>query len=369
MDQHGPEESHVQQRNWWSGVAAVCMAAAVSAQAQAQTTTGSDAPSVRVGATLFTDATYTAAPETTDADGNAVHASAFNVSRTYLNITGTLSPRISFRITPDIVRESATGASLSGSLAYRVKYAFAQVNLEPWLGRGGWARVGVQQTPWLDFQEGLYRYRFQGQMFAEREGYLTSSDAGISVHTQAGGDRFESHLGVYNGEGYTRAEVNDQKALQWRGSLRPWTTGDARLRGLRVHVVADVDHYVRHAERRRLLGSVTYEHRRVNAGVEWLATADQTRTSATTVHGHGYSLWATPRLARGWELLLRRDHMVPDSAFDLQTRTRTVLGGAYWFPLKGGVSTALMLDYDGQTFTTSSTPAQRRVAVHALVAF
>ena len=43
-------------------------------------------------------------------------------------------------------------------------------------------RFGIQQTPYVDFKEGIYRYRFQGTIFAEREGFLSSSDAGVSFH-------------------------------------------------------------------------------------------------------------------------------------------------------------------------------------------
>ena len=46
-------------------------------------------------------------------------------------------------------------------------------------------RMGIQQTPWVDFEEGIYRYRFQGTVFAERiplPTAMTSSDAGVSFH-------------------------------------------------------------------------------------------------------------------------------------------------------------------------------------------
>ena len=47
-----------------------------------------DTPSVRVGGTLFVDYTRTLEPEITDADGNRVSPSAFNVMRAYINVTG-----------------------------------------------------------------------------------------------------------------------------------------------------------------------------------------------------------------------------------------------------------------------------------------
>lgn len=330
-----------------------------------------DAPSVRIGGVLFTDFTYTTSPESTDTDGNLFHPSQFNVGRTYINITGNLNHIVSFRFTPDISRESGAGSSLNGSLEYRVKYAFGQVNLEDWMPRGSWVRFGIQQTPWVDFQEGVYRYRFQGTVFSEREGYLSSSDAGVSFHSNLPSNYGEVHAGFYNGENYNRAEVNGQKAFQVRGSIRPLAQGPAVARGFRVHGFYDADSYVKSGERRRADVGATFEHARLNAGIEYLDTKDQTSASRASVSGHGYSLWATPRAKNGWEALLRYDHMTPDTSLANQARTRTIVGAAFWFPRQGSVSSALLLDYDGQTFHNYATaqPKQQRVAVHALLNF
>src|SRR5262245_4513884 len=62
-----------------------------------------DTPSIKIGVTLFADYTLTTSPTTVDADGNTVHANDFKVTRSYINITGNLSRRVAFRITPDVV--------------------------------------------------------------------------------------------------------------------------------------------------------------------------------------------------------------------------------------------------------------------------
>lgn len=331
-----------------------------------------DTPSIRVGATLFADYSYTKQPETTDADGNTINASAFNVTRSYINVTGNISHLVSFRLTPDIARESNAASSLNGSVVFRVKYAFAQVALDEWIGGGAWTRLGIQQTPWVDFQEGIYRYRFQGTVLSEREGFLSSSDAGASFRYGLPSNYGEVHVGFYNGENYNRAEVNDRKAFQVRASVRPLAhSAVAPLRGLRAHVFLDEDDYVRDSNRRRVVGSVTFEHQYLNAGFEYLATSDRTSIARAEVDAGGFSIWATPRSRRGWEGLLRYDRLTPNTANDSQTRSRTILGLAYWFPHQGNVTAALLLDYDGQTFGGfDPAPArQQRVAVHALVNF
>jgi len=334
-----------------------------------------DTPSIKVGAVIYADWTYQNSPETTDADGNTINPSSFNVTRSYINITGQISHIVAFRVTPDVVRETNTGNVTNGSLLFRIKYAYAQFNLDDWMTKGSYARLGIQQTPWLDFAEGAYRYRFQGTMFVEREGYFASADAGASFHYQLPQNYGDVHVGVYNGENYNRIEVNDQKAIMIRGTVRPFAGGAPALRGIRASLFYDGDNYIKNAERTRLIGALNFEHPYINAGFEYLNTHDQQSAVRpvlmANVEGTGYSLWATPKSRLGWEGLLRYDHLKPNSSFDSQVRNRTILGVAYWFPHQGPVSSALMLDYDGQTFDnfTPSQPKNSKVALHGLISF
>src|SRR5438067_9509815 len=152
-----------------------------------------DTPKINVGAVVFADYTYVESPKSKDADGNAINNSSFNVTRAYINITGNLNHLIAFRITPDISRETNTTPSLSGSQIFRLKYAYAQLNLDDWTTKGSWVRFGQQQTPYLDYSEGIYRYRFQGTMFAERVGLISSADAGLSGHYAFNGNYGDVH--------------------------------------------------------------------------------------------------------------------------------------------------------------------------------
>jgi len=378
--------------------------AAMSATASAQVTPAAavtppdDTPSIRVGMTLYPTYTFQTEPKITDADGNSVKKSSFDVARSYINITGNVSHIVAFRVTPDITRESgllslASGSSVSSdSLVFRIKYAYGQFNLDDWMTRGSWVRLGIQQTPWVDFEEGIYRYRFQGTVFAERiplPTTMTSSDAGASFHYNFPSNYGDIHVGVYNGENYQKVEVNDQKAFEFRGTVRPFATGLSVLRGLRAHLVYYNDHYAGDDERRRVMGNVTFEHQYLNAGFDYLGAKDQTLATAADVSSNGYSIWATPRIAKAdgssWEALLRYDHWTPNTSsalapastsplpgatvLDDQKQNRRIFGVAYWFPHQGNVSSAILFDYDGQRFDNITTPPTRAVAIHGLVSF
>jgi hypothetical protein len=353
--------------------AAALLVAAVPSPAQvtpaASYTPPDDTPSIKVGATIFADYTYQEEPEIIDADGNVVNLNGFNVSRTYINVTGNISHLLAFRITPDIVRESGIGSSVNGSLTFRLKYGYAQLNLDDWMPKGSWVRLGIQQTPWVDFEEGVYRYRFQGTIFADREGFLSSSDAGASFRTAFPRNYGDVHVGIYNGETYTRPEANDQKAIQIRGTVRPLPAAPT-LRALRFTVFYDADSYVRNGDRKRFIAAATFEHKYVNAAAQYLDTKDRTSITRLVVNGTGYSVWVTPKFTHGFEGLVRYDDLQPDDDLDAH-RKRTIAGLAYWLPHQGSVSSAVLLDYEqvNNRGFLPELPDQKRIALHALVNF
>src|SRR4029453_7170683 len=108
-------------RMFWRSIGFLSAGILASAAALAQITPAegytppNDDPSVKVGGTLFLDYTFQDAPEVTDASGNQVHSNAFNLGRSYINVTGQLHHLVAFRITPDIAREGGAGSTLNGS--------------------------------------------------------------------------------------------------------------------------------------------------------------------------------------------------------------------------------------------------------------
>jgi hypothetical protein len=329
-----------------------------------------DTPKFNVGVTIFGDFTYQDSPKIQDVDKNNVNLSSFNISRAYINITGNLNHYFAFRITPDIARETGSGASLSGSQEFRLKYAYAQLNLDDWTTHGSWLRGGVQQTPYMDYTEGIYRYRFQGTIFPEREGFLSAADAGFSGHYNLPGNYGDVHAGFYNGENYNKAETNDQKAFQIRGTLRPLPLGGI-WKGLRLTGFLVDDHYAKSDKRSRAIGQITFESSPINAGFDYLQTKDRAAKAASQVDGNGWSVWATPKLTRGWELLLRHDDFKPNKSLSGLKRRRNIAGIAYWLQGLTRVTSAILLDYDSleRTGLTPSVPRTTNYEVKMLVNF
>ncbi len=346
----------------------------ISANAQVAPAAGytppDDTPSVRVGGTLFLDYTLTQDPQITDANGDRVSQSAFNVGRAYLNVTGQLNHLIAFRITPDIVRETGTGSSLNGSLTYRLKYGYAQFNLGDWLPAGTYVRFGMIQTPYVDFEETVYRYRFQGTIFADREGFNSSADYGVSFRTAFPRNYGEVVAGLYNGDAYTRVDPNDQKSFRIRGTVRPFP-GPGLARGLRLTAYVDRDHSVKDAERNRFIASALYEHKFANAYLSYLKATDQTTRTATAVDGDGFSFWVTPKTTIGFEGLFRYDRLNPNDANNSH-KERVLAGIAYWPRMPATtVTSAILLDVEQVKYRdyAPARPTERRIALHMLLNF
>lgn len=370
---------------------AVLVTAAPAAMAQATLANGStppdDTPSVKIGAVIFADYTYQSQPTATDLAGNVINPSSFNLTRAYINVTGNASHLIWFRITPDVTRASLPGTSLDGSITYRLKYAYVQVNLDDWLPKGSWVRVGMQQTPFIDNEESAYRYRFQGTVFLEREGYQSSSDIGVSFHTTFPDNYGDIHVGVYNGEGYTKPEVNNEKAFMARIGFKPLPRHPI-LKNWRLQVFQTWDNYMKDAPRNRTVFSTSFEHPYVNAGFDYIATTDKVTSALVeglpvpTLDGKGWSFWGTPKrvFANGSSIegLIRYDHMKPGGAVSGTTITspdavneRWIGGIAYWFPKKSGVSSAIMFDVDDTAYSNwaPARPTTTKFAVHTLISF
>jgi hypothetical protein len=300
-------------------VARLGFAQSPQTQAPATPAPAPEYPVIRVGVLAYTQ--YDLEVE------NRNKYNAFDVTRGYLNVNGQLSNKIRFRFTPDIRRIS--DGSLSGTLVLRVKYAFAQFdNVGP---ARSWVRFGAHQTPWLDFEESINRYRVQGTMFSERENLIPgSSDFGVGYFAPVG--KFvEVQGGVYNGEGYTQPDANKYKSAQGRVTVRP-LAGAGAANGLRVSGFYNAGWY--DAGRPRRLGIVmaSYEHTKLVATMQYLKATERPLSAVRNFNRSGTSGFLEARQGlTGWAGLARFDSYDPDSRLANDYDRRVVVGGAYWF--------------------------------------
>src|SRR5207253_8573093 len=176
-------------------------------------------------------------------------------------------------------------------------------------------------TPWLDFEEGINRYRVQGQMFAEREGVIPgSSDLGVGYLARFPNEFGEVQGGVYNGEGYASAEANRDKSVQVRVTVRPFPRAGL-AKGLRLSGYYNAGWYAPDQPRRHGIVMASYEQTHLVATAQWLAATERPRAAAvTTSDRRGYSAFVEVKQGMtGWAGLLRfeefdADRRTPDNS-------------------------------------------------------
>jgi hypothetical protein len=296
-------------------------------------------PVVRVGILSYLQ--YSAELE------NREGLNSFDVTRAYLNINGQLSDRVRFRFTPDVRR--VTDGSLAGSLTVRVKYAFLQLDN---VGPRSWIRFGLAQTPWLDFEESVNRYRVQGTMFSEREGLIPgSADFGAGYFASLPGDYGEFHAGVYNGEGFAQAEANKYKSVQGRLTFRP-LPGRGLAHHLRLSGFYSAGWFAADRPRHVGIAMAHYEHPHVVATVQRVdATESPLNLPPGDIQRSGWSAFVEPRQgATGWAALARFESFDPDDDVADNTHQRVIGGVAYWLVWNrarlGLVATNEQVSYD-----------------------
>lgn len=291
---------------------------------------------------------------------------AFDVTRAYLNVNAQVSKNVRFRFTPDIRR--VTDGSLAGSLTVRVKYAFAQFdNIVP----RGWIRLGLQQTPWLDFEESINRYRVQGTVFSERENLIPgSADFGVGSLLQLPAQYGEVHIGLYNGEGFTQTDPNRYKSVQGRLTVRPFP-GRGNATGFRLSGFYNLGWYARDRPRRLGIVMASYEHRHLVATAQGVFATENpvTLTIPRDLERRGWSVFVEPRQSTsGWAGIARYEAYDPDRAIGNNVHRRAILGPAYWFVWPrarlGLVGTFERLKSDNPL-----QPKQRRVLLQTHVEF
>ncbi len=327
-------------------VAASIGAAALSAQA----------PTVTVGGVGYAGYYY----NLKDTVGRG-HSNNFDVTRAYVNVIGKFTYGVGTRVTADIYRNA------DGSLAYRLKYAFAT-----WTPKDGKSpltfKLGQMHTPWVDWEEHLWDYRMQGQQAVERAGYMSSSDFGAGVDGNWGFDKVNMQVGVYNGENYNKVPGDKGKDLMGRVSVRLLATDEGgRDGGLRLTGYGQAGKPTGGGTRTRFIGALSYRSKMLTLAALLAATKDTTAGPPiiTTRKGRVISTFGVLRIPPTYkfQIIGRFDSTDPNTSTNNDRISRIIIGAAY--QVSGNLRVLADLDhasYQGGV----TTPANEIVRSQAL---
>jgi hypothetical protein len=285
---------------------------------------------------------------------------AFDITRGYFNVKAQLSERVQVRFTPDV--RPITDASLDRNLALRLEYASLDVQATDSVT----IMFGLHETPWLTFEESLNRYRVLGPLFAERLELIPgATDLGASVKVT--GARTQVHVGVYNGEGYGRAEIDGYKSIDGRATFRPFDE-DSELGKVSISGFYQYGWYARDRPRNVAIVMGSYENTNIVGTAQYLQATDNPFV-AVDVKRRGLSFFGEGRQGTsGWAGVFGLDIFVPDVANEGDTRRRYLFGGAHWSEIgrgRLGVVVSLQQEYG----SASSQLLSRRLLAQTHIEF
>jgi hypothetical protein len=276
------------------------------------------APTVTVGGVGYAQFAY----HPTD---TANYANNFDVTRAYINVIGRFAHGILTRVTPDIYRVA------DGSLSYRLKYAFVQ-----WTPDSGAIafKLGMLNTPYVEWEEQLWDYRMQGTIAMDRNGYLSSSDFGFLVDGSWGNEAVSMSAGVINGENYNRPLGDKGKDLSARVSVRLVPTDEmSRTGGLRLTGYGQTGKPTGGGVRQRLLGVLSYRSKMLTLAGVGAVTRDSALTTPVTPERKGRVLsgFGVLRVPPSHKLQFigRVDSIDPNTDEDDDRQTRFIVGIGY----------------------------------------
>lgn len=286
---------------------------------------------------------------------------AFDVTRGYLNIQGQLSSRVRFRFTPDV--RPTTDADLNQNLALRLEYASLDVKAS-----GGISIMfGLHEMPWLTFEESVNRYRVIGPFFAERLGLIPGpTDLGASI--KATGSRTEIHVGVYNGEGQGRAEIDKYKSIDGRATFRPFSKESA-AGNVTISGFYQYGWYAR--DRPRNVGIVmgSYEVPHIAVTAQYLSATDNPFI-AVDVKRRGMSFFGEGRQGpTGWAGVGGLDLFDPNADNENDSRRRLIFGGAHWSQMGRSGRLGVVVTMQQEYATANSQLLARRLLAQTHVEF
>jgi hypothetical protein len=259
----------------------------------------------------------------------------FDVTRAYINVIGKFGSGVGARITPDIYRNT------DGSLAFRLKYAFAT-----WTPENSplTFKLGQIHTPWLDWEEALWDYRMQGQMALERfhnaagSNEESSSDFGAGIDGKFALDMVNFQVGVYNGEFYSKPEGDQHKDIEGRLSVRVIESDDhSRVGGLRVTGHASIGKPTGGGRRNRFLGMVSYRSKLFTLAAEYARVSDSLANgppvggaATPLIDGNIYSAFGVLNIPNTKVALIARfDLQDPNTNLTNDHQTRVIGGISY----------------------------------------
>ena len=277
----------------------------------------------------------------------------FDLSRMYFFAIVKPADHVKFRMTIDSPNREATTTVKDGVTTVNkdagrfdvvLKHAYGELYDVPVKGLS--VKFGMHDLPWIPFEEKIWTYRFQGPVFVDREGYLSSTDLGVGVSYVRPSKWVEGHVSLVNGETWSKPEVSRHKDVHGRLTVRPLAS-DRLLSGLAVNLFGSAGAYAGgdNQSRHRLIPQLAFEHKHaaIAAGYfrAWdppgklvakhpsLASSTDAVVTAQGGSAFGWLDFGLFGVAEGLRVMARVEWLDPDTNLASTGHTREIVGVGY----------------------------------------
>jgi len=128
---------------------------------------------------------------------------AATVDRAYFTVKYNFDKEWLMRVTTDVRQASSNELSSKNEYVF-LKYAYLEGKLA---GKAAVLRLGQSHTPWIDYEQGLWKHRYFNKVLVDQNGYDASSDLGIGLKGDVAQGKAHYWATLTNGAGYSRTDL------------------------------------------------------------------------------------------------------------------------------------------------------------------
>ena len=225
-----------------------------------------------------------------------------SISRAPTSMSRGVRHWFSFRITEDMqAAETGTGSTLAGHRTYSgIKYGLRPGRLRRLRYEGLVVAVRLQQTPYIDFVEGPYRYRFQARPSRTPRACLSRRTSARAPATFSPMNYGDVHVGAYHGDGLPsqndQTGVNNEKSFQIRACVAArarWCRPQGTAASPACTTATTTSRTPNASDSRRHDLRAPVRQRRLR--VRRREGPDELHEDGAATQRTGYSAWVTPR--------------------------------------------------------------------------
>ncbi len=266
-----------------------------------------------------------------------------SIDRAYLTAKYNFDKDWLMRITTDVHLDSNLSSKNNNIF---LKYAYLEGKLA---GDAAVLRLGQSHTPWIDYEQGLWKHRYFSKVLVDENGYDASSDLGLGLKGTLSQGLVKYFVTYTNGAGYSHVDRTG-KSMDFDGRLSvypiPGLTLDLQYRNGYKGTKTQPRKTNLNDEKKYTLAQVmaTYgQGHDYRVGVNYASNKTDPAGTNPSVTEDAYAIWGWTRFAHSYGAFARYEHTSDDQPASSEFKKDHYGLGVEYYPVK---HVTLTLGYD-----------------------